>query len=169
MSVADKKSVADTSSFEEVPFDVRKVNAGFRLDVVDIVFVATCAIVTAVVYRFDHYLALLVGQAPCVFFLYCNVFRVKRRLEKIWWQTWAVLIVPLVLAVSGYLFVSAHTAMVIAFSIQSLSALLLIICNFQMSGYHGVLWEKINPTLDGYIPRAVTEYHANINRRIREG
>lgn len=63
---------------------------GFRFSATDGVVLVACAIATAVAWRVIGSLALLFTIVLVHFFLFCNVFRVRRRYELFWAGTFVV-------------------------------------------------------------------------------
>lgn len=117
-------------------------DAGFRLSVIDGIVLAAGGIATVLLHDAIGPMVGLFPMAIGHFFLFCNVFRVRRRYELAWtavflvnftaW-TWTAFSWPGVLAIQ-----LPVTAIVIALEIRS-------------PRYHGVFASRWNPRLPEYL------------------
>jgi hypothetical protein len=117
--------------------------AGFRLSAVDVAFIAVAA---AACVFFRERLGDAVWAIPFAvghFFLFCNVFRVRRSYELIWVG---------VFLVNAFAWVAAGrfawgwvTAIQAPFTIAAIAA------EMRSPAYHGVFARRINPRLDEYL------------------
>jgi len=116
----------------------KEFRPGFRLSPLDTIFIAAFAIAAAVMWRSDAKLAGLL-LLPCVqFFLFCNVFRIRRVPELIWAAAY--------LAVAGWAYATDAAMWIPIAGLLTLGGILIAVEMFH-PGYHGVLWRKINPGL----------------------
>lgn len=117
--------------------------AGFRLSVVDVVFIAAAA---AAVFLLRERLGTWVWSIPVAvghFFLFCNVFRVRRSYELAW---------------VGVFFCNA-AAWVLADRFSWLNLLLIqtpftlaaFVLEMRSRRYHGILARRLNPHLDEWL------------------
>jgi hypothetical protein len=120
---------------------------GFRLPVLDRVTLALGTIAAIVLGTLCWQASLVVVVVVSSFFLFCNVFRIARRLELIW----------------ASVFVAASTATIlwgvpgwiVTVSVAAGTAALVVALEMRKPSYHGVGWRRINPGLrewwDGYV------------------
>lgn len=83
-------------------------------------------------------MAVMVGVVTAQFFLFCNVFRVKTKLELVW----VVLAPPVGLAMLAWGFSEWHAAAAMA-----LAGVVMIVLEMRDPLYHGVGWKLLNPGL----------------------
>ncbi|WP_145365178.1 hypothetical protein [Stratiformator vulcanicus] len=111
---------------------------GFRLTPGDTIFIALVGIGSAAMWPYDAKLAGLL-VLPCVqFFLYCNVFRIRRAPELIWAAAY--------LAVAGWAYAVDAPLWIPTTSLLILGGILIAV-EMTHRSYHGVFWQRINPAL----------------------
>ncbi len=112
---------------------------GFRISLSDIVFLIVLSSLAACAIWAQWYFATLALFLPGLqFFLFCNVFRIRRKPELIW-MAFYLIFVPLV-----YMY---YPSIWILAMVPPVFGLILIINEFRYKGYHGVFWKTINPGL----------------------
>ena len=110
---------------------------GFRFSQTDAIAIVVGAVVTGIAWRFLPSAAPLFLVVLAHFFLFCNVFRVRRSSELVWGAVFLVNVV-------GWLALSEfHWLGVLA--LQAPVTIVVIALEIRSSGYHGVLWRRINP------------------------
>jgi hypothetical protein len=73
------------------------------------------------------------------FFLYCNVFRIRRTPELIWATAFTLI------ALANYHFI--QTSWLVIFAGGSALTIFLVIMEMRHPSYHGVFWRSVNPQL----------------------
>ena len=117
--------------------------AGFRLSLADVAILAVGSSLSAVGWAFVGDAALLVAFVVLHFFLFCNVFRIRRGAELVWA---GVFIVDC--AIWGL----SCESFVAAACVSQLVVTGLVICREVMSPrYHGILASRLNPRLRDYL------------------
>ena len=117
--------------------------AGFRLSVVDVAFIAS---MTVAFFYLRPRLGDAVWAIPFAaghFFLFCNVFRVRRSYELIW--VGVFLVNALAWWASGRFPWGWVTLVQTPFTIAA------IVAEMRSPAYHGILSRRINPRLDEYL------------------
>lgn len=114
---------------------------GFRLSVVDTVFVIAVGTLSFGFLGDRPYLLALCLLAPLQFFLFCNVFRVSRILELVW--------TALFVAISGLSF-RWDLPLWIPVAAGEILGILVIGIEMTKKSYHGVFWKRINPGLKSW-------------------
>jgi len=115
--------------------DVRSA-PGFRFWWTDAVVIAFVAIATWVCWRYSREISLLFAITLFHFFLFCNVFRLRRKLELIW----AVFFVVIVAAWS----LAGHLSWWYILTSQLPVTLGVIVTEIRSDGYHGIFWRRSN-------------------------
>jgi hypothetical protein len=117
---------------------VAEFKPGFRLSVVDTVFVIAVGTLSFVFLQDRPYLLTLCLLGPLQFFLFCNVFRVSRIPELVWASVF--------IAVS---WLSFRLDMPLWIPVAVAVMLGVLVIGFEMTqkSYHGIFWERINPGL----------------------
>jgi hypothetical protein len=115
---------------------VKEFQPGFRCSYVDVGVLALGAIV-AVTAR--NTAGGIVAFVVAHFFLFCNVFRVSRRLELAW--------SGLFVALAGCTIAFERPSWLVTISVTLLATVLVIALTMRKPSYHGVLWRTINPAL----------------------
>ena len=112
----------------------------------DVVAIIVCAIATWLAWAWVGPLALIAPLALGHFFLFCNVFRIRRSYELIWAAS-----LILNFLVQTYF---ANTGQVNYFAIlavQTPITLFLIGLELRSQRYHGIASRRINPHLERYL------------------
>jgi hypothetical protein len=119
---------------------------GYRLNLMDVAF-SLFIIVTAIgVWGLDWRIAIMCATAGFQFFLFCNVFRIRRVPELIWAAMYSVV---------SYLSITNDWSMCAWAAIWISIGLGLIVNEMRHPGYHGVLWKRINPNLESWFSENV--------------
>ncbi len=111
--------------------------AGFRFWWQDGVAIVVCALLTWIGWRFLGPVVLLLPLTLGHFFLFCNVFRIRRSYE-IYWTFVFLLNVGLWLyrgEINWPGMLAVQTPVTLAF----------ILLEMKSPRYHGVLWDRLNP------------------------
>jgi len=119
--------------------DPPEFKPGFRIDAVDASVLAVAAIATLFAGRIEWWMGFAIAFATGHFFLFCNVFRVRRSLELAW----------------ALVFVSGAGATILvgepgwsATAAGSLCVTVAVIAlQMRQPSYHGIGWGRINPGL----------------------
>jgi len=112
---------------------------GFRFSAFDGLILLSGTIGSWLVWPQTWWLGFVIAFAVGHFFLFCNVFRISRRLELIWAAVF--LILTRFTVVSGY---PTWTAT----ALLSLAVTALVVCiELRKPSYHGVGWSRFNPNL----------------------
>ncbi len=90
-------------------------------------------------------LALVFPVTLAHFFLFCNVFRLRRSYELIWTGAYLVNL--------GYWILFRELAWAEVLALQTPLTLILIVAEARSSRYHGVFWRKLNTELEGSRPK----------------
>lgn len=117
--------------------------AGFRLSIVDVLFLLAAGTAVALL---QNRLGVWVWSIPVAvghFFLFCNVFRVRRSLELIWT---AILFCNAGAWVAADRFTWAAVLLV-----QTPFTLAAIVLEMRSRRYHGVFSRRLNPRLDEWL------------------
>jgi asparagine N-glycosylation enzyme membrane subunit Stt3 len=158
----------DLTPYANLSFETRRGHAGFRIGGSDILILCAgvALTVTASIYSHNVYVGVLVGLSVWVYFLFCNVFRVRPTLE-FRYAGIALVSAALIIFTQAFVFESGDIdrMMIWCLLVHIPAALATIAINFCLKGYHGLFWEKINPKLDDYIPKAVIKYEEAMKRR----
>ena len=110
---------------------------GFRLSVVDVIFLIISGIATYILYpyllSFIWIIPLVVGH----FFLFCNVFRVRRNLELLWATVFCANIIA-----HFYTHFSWKTVL----AVQIPTTIIIVIAQIRDKNYRGIFykWKKAN-------------------------
>lgn len=147
--------------YSDVPFEARAQHAGFRLKWWDIFILLSGLLVSLGVYVYLHsfYLSVVFVFWLVSNFLFCNVFRVRQSLEQGYYVVFALTTVPVVISLSFFETQESFDILTkYCLLLHVICTIIIISINFRLRGYHGVRWQKINPTLDGYIPGAIIKF-----------
>ena len=111
---------------------------GFRISIIDIIFIMVMTVLAVSVSSINLYLSIII-ILPCIqFFLFCNVFRIRRKNELIWATLYIV---------TGYCGYYFHINIILIVCILFSIGMLLIFSEIKHPGYHGIMWQRINPNL----------------------
>lgn len=121
----------------------RKRTCGLRLSFTDVgvMLLATGAGVAG--YRATMGYSLFVPFVVYHFFLFCNVFRIRRATELVWAGVFVVH------TASWFLLGPMH--MPALFALQSIFTAILIVHEIRQPAYHGIAARRINPRIDEYL------------------
>ena len=121
----------------------RQRTHGFRLSAFDVVILAFGVVASPFLFLAVGSLALVVPYVIGHFFLFCNVFRIRRKPELIWaalflvntavWVFWGAINVFGILCV------------------PLIATVVIIAVEMRKPYYHGVAARHLNPQLDGYL------------------
>lgn len=144
--------MSDDAGREEPPVEPPAVDlgkprtAGFRFSVVDGVAIALCALgvyfLRDLMLEFVWILPVALGH----FFLFCNIFRVRRNYELAW--------VALFLANFTGWFLSGEFSWAGVLALQTPVTVIAIAAEMRSPRYHGLLSGRINPRLREYLSGA---------------
>lgn len=112
---------------------------GFRCSVLDLVVLAAGLLGAAVAVSMRLDLGVFVALPVAQFFLFCNVFRVRRLPELVW----AAGFVALLVAVFVVEWLSWRLGAMIAVGLGGL----VVVAELRERSYHGAGWRRINPRL----------------------
>ncbi len=73
------------------------------------------------------------------FFIFCNIIRMSRVPELIWAGTFLVF--------AGFSVSTGQPSWLLTFSLSILVTFILVILETRKPGYHGILWQTLNPNL----------------------
>ena len=127
----------------DLTYQRRPRTSGFRFFIGDIFILVSGIAVPLLTWRLIGACSLLVPFVVGHFFLFCNIFRVRRKLELIWAAIF--LINTFTWSIIGNLYVPG------IFGIQIIATLVIIICEVRSPLYHSVFARKVNPKLDEYL------------------
>lgn len=116
---------------------------GFRLSLADVFILAAGAAASAGWWFYIGETALLIPFVVGHYFLFCNVFRVRRKPELIWAAVFLLNCVAW--AAVGYLSLPGIGGL------QLVVTVAIIICEIRSDTYHGILARKINPRIEEYL------------------
>ncbi|RZA27389.1 MAG: hypothetical protein EOP10_00390 [Proteobacteria bacterium] len=118
-----------------------KFAPGFRLLKHDKWAIGIFTISTIVFWKASPLLSFCSFMAAAHFFLFCNVFRIRRLPELIW---------SAVFLTTVYLQSRGHLSLMTMVTVCELVALILIAVSIRQKDYHGILWKKFNPELESW-------------------
>lgn len=121
----------------------KPLSCGLRLSVFDVFILFITIPLTWLAWFVVGESALVFPFVIVHFFLFCNVFRIRRRSELIWAGTF-------LLNAAGHIF-WGQLWLVSLFSSQLLITLLLVRREVQRSDYHGICSNRWNPNIDAYL------------------
>ncbi|MBB3208224.1 hypothetical protein FHS27_004051 [Rhodopirellula rubra] len=116
---------------------------GFRLSLVDAFVVLLAAVVTLATIDATGGFSWLLLFVVLHFFLFCNVFRVRRAPELVWAFTF--------LANCGVWIATGHVDLLGIVGSQCLITLGILINEMRSPNYHGIFARRINSRLDDYL------------------
>ena len=108
---------------------------GFRLSVADGLILVAGGLASWPTYRTLGEHALMLPLVLGHFFLFCNVFRIRRNYEYIWAAVWVV-------NYCAWLFSGSFTWWGVL-AVQSPLTVLLIVLEIRSPEYHGILWRRL--------------------------
>jgi hypothetical protein len=110
---------------------------GFRFWWTDAAVIIACVVLTWLVWRPLGPLALFFPVTLGHFFLFCNVFRLRRKYEVVWTALY-------VLNVAGWL-IGGELNWPGVLALQTPVTIAAITLEIKSPRYHGVFWKKVNP------------------------
>lgn len=117
----------------------KEFSAGFRINTIDVMVITAALLAVLLTYSKMCEVAFFSGYTVLHFFLFCNVFRIGRKSELFWSFVFVIMTsCTILLDVPSWMVTIAST-----FSIT----VVVIILELRKPSYHGILWEKINPSL----------------------
>ena len=116
---------------------------GFRLSFMDVLVVGLFLGVAAVLWRHNSPLWWILVMAVAHFFLFCNVFRIVRRLELVWAGIF-------ILNIGTWDFFN-HLTWLLVLLCQLPVTIVLLIAEICSPRYHGVFANRLNPRLNEYL------------------
>ena len=117
--------------------------AGFRLSVVDVVFIAAA---TAAVFLLRERLGTWVWSIPVAvghFFLFCNVFRVRRSYELAW-------VAVFFCNAAAWVAVDRFSWLTLL-AVQTPFTMAAFVLEIRSRRYHGIFARRLNPHLDEWL------------------
>lgn len=119
-----------------------KFRPGFRLSVFDFVFLGLGAVAAYFAFMLRSLPAAIPAYVIFTFFLYCNVFRIRRTPELIWAASFTLT------ALASFYFQQPSWLFVFAAGIAL--TIVLIVIEMRHPSYHGVFWRFVNPHLPAW-------------------
>ena len=117
--------------------NLRPTTSGFRVSWRDAVVMLAVLIATYVMWRPLPRLSLLLPVVLGHFFLFCNVFRLRRTYELAWSGIFLV-------NVSLWLLLHEYSWIAVV-ALQMPATVAVIALELRSSRYHGILWRRVNP------------------------
>lgn len=112
---------------------------GFRFSLTDGIVVVVSIVATVVLSMMTWWWGFIVGFTVLHFYLFCNVFRISRFLELCW--------SGLYVALAGSTITTDSPGWVITIVASLIATAFVIGIEMKKPSYHGVGWQKINPSL----------------------
>jgi hypothetical protein len=119
--------------------------AGFRLSATDIIVLLSGGLFAAAISHWSGDLAIIAAVTVGHFFLFCNVFRIRRSLELIWAALFVVNV--------GILFTYEMYGLFFVVMVQIPITIAVIAVEMRTPRYHGIFWKSINPSYMPWPPR----------------
>lgn len=117
---------------------------GFRISVTDSLFVIIMAAATLLMWENNSLISWLLIAPTLQFFLFCNVFRIRRIPELIWAAVY-ITISLINFSLTGHPAYPVGIGLMIGFA--------LIINELRHPSYHGVMWRSFNPNLETWFKK----------------
>jgi hypothetical protein len=118
---------------------IPKFAPGFRLSWRDVIVLVVGITGSIALDKTFWPASLIIAFAVGHFFLFCNVFRISRRLELIW--------TGIFIALSCVTIWAGFPGWAATIAISICATIVVVICEMKKPSYHGVSWRKINPHL----------------------
>ena len=115
---------------------------GLRFSILDGIVLIISAIATIALSMMTWQWGFIVGYVVVHFYLFCNVFRISRPLELIW--------AGIFVCLAGFTIVTESPGWAMAIAVSLVTTLIVIAIEMKKPSYHGVAWQKINPTLQSW-------------------
>lgn len=116
-----------------------KFAPGFRLSWRDVIIIIAGIGLSLGLNKSYWPISLIIMFALGHFFLFCNVFRISRRLEFIWAGAFIILCSATIICE----FPNWMATIVISLGIT----VVVVACEIRKPSYHGICWQKVNPGL----------------------
>jgi|SRR5215469_8062836 len=116
---------------------------GFRFSSIDVLVIGLFLCATAILWHLNSPLWWMLLITAAHFFLFCNVFRIVRRLELIWATTF-------ILNIGAWAWLN-HLNWLFVLVCQLPLTLILLIAGIRSPGYHGIFANRLNPKLNEYL------------------
>lgn len=125
---------------------------GLRFSFVDGLVLLATSVVTPWLVREIGSMGWLPAFVVLHFFLFCNVFRIRRKPELIWATCFVLL--------AGFLVTAEQFAATTLMLCQFPLTVVLIVRDIRHPAYHGVFARRLNPRLDQYLSaESATDHH----------
>jgi hypothetical protein len=115
---------------------------GFRLNVLDCILIGAGAIAAYFAITLKSLPATIPAYVIFTFFLYCNVFRIRRTPEFIWAGVFTIL------ALTSFYF--GQPSWLVVFAVGVALSMILIAIAMRHPSYHGIFWRSLNPRLPAW-------------------
>lgn len=115
---------------------------GFRLNVLDAAVLGAGAVSAVLAFLSGSLPLAIAGYVIFTFFLYCNVFRIRRTSELIWAAVFT--------AAALCSFWLGSPSWTVTFSAGLLTSVVLIGIEMRHPSYHGIGWRLVNPDLPSW-------------------
>ena len=117
--------------------------AGFRLSIVDVVFIAAAAAAGVLLRERLGTAVWIIPVAVGHFFLFCNVFRVRRSYELAW-------VGILFCNMAAWVFTDRFSWLNVL-AVQTPFTLAVFVLEMRSRRYHGIFARRLNPRLDDWL------------------
>jgi hypothetical protein len=121
----------------------RPRTCGFRLSVTDVIVLIAGGVVGAAGYKLTEGFSLFVPFVVLHFFLFCNVFRIRRKPELVWGGIF-------LLNSAAWIFSGNFNILAICGS-QLIVTVIVIANELRLPTYHGIFSRQINPRINDYL------------------
>ena len=122
--------------------DSPEFKPGFRIDAVDVFALAVAGVAALVAGGIEWWMGFAIAFATGHFFLFCNVFRVRRSLE----LAWALVFV----SAAGGTILRGEPGWLATVAGSLCLTVAVIVLQMRQPSYHGVGWRRINPGLPAW-------------------
>jgi hypothetical protein len=129
---------------KELTYQGKRRTCGFRLSVSDVAVLVAGAALSRYCWGYLAEYSLFIPFTVGHFFLFCNVFRVRRKPELAWTGIF-------VLNVAAHSFLADTMNMWSVCGLQAIVTVVLITREVSRPDYHGLLSRKINGHIDDYL------------------
>lgn len=115
---------------------------GFRLSLIDCIVILLAIVGIIHFYEVDKVFSYIIGIIVSHYFLFCNITRMSRVPELIWASSFIILCTLSLQLNIIPIFISFIFAMLIT--------VVLVVLETRKPYYHGVFWQKLNPSLPSW-------------------
>jgi len=116
---------------------------GFRLSHIDVAVLLVSALIGVGGFSPTYGFSVFVPFVVVHFFLFCNVFRIRRKPELVWGACFLLNCIAWI--------ASGHVNIFAIIGTQFVVTVVIIANELRMPSYHGVLARRINPRIDDYL------------------